>query len=157
MKILIPVDGSESALWTIKQAAVLLDKAIAEIYLFLVVVPMPAELPWSFYAIDEEAGANEALRKADDEARNLGLKVARVEHQTFHEPASAICNYAKEQGIDLIIIGSHGYQGLAKFLMGSVSERVFKQAEQPVIIIRNDQEHTVEISHFEQATLKQAF
>ena len=75
----------------------------------------------------------------------------KAEYTTFHEAVAAICQYADEIQADLIVIGSHGYQGLAKFLMGSVSERVFKEANQPVIIVRNDKSHSIEISHFDEA------
>lgn len=156
MKVLIPVDGSEPSIWTIEEAAIFLDKGATEIYLFMVIVPVAAEIPWGFYAIDEEESANTALRIAENKAKMAGLNVVKAEHRIFHEPASAICDYAAEQAIDLIVIGSHGYQGVARFLMGSVSERVFKHAEQPVIIVRNDQAHTVEISHFEKTGLRQA-
>lgn len=156
MKVLIPVDGSEPSLWTIREAGNFLDKRAAEIYLFMVLVPVAAEIPWGFYAIDEEEGANTALRIAESEAMDAGLRVVKTDHATFYEPASAICDYARTQGMDLIVIGSHGYRGVEKLLMGSVSERVFKQAEQPVIIVRNDKAHTVEISHFEKTGLRQA-
>lgn len=156
MKVLIPVDGSEPALWTIQEAGTFLDKRAAEITLFMVVVPVGAEMPMGFYAIDEEDRALAALRIAENEARTAGLRVVKTDHVLFHEPASAICEYAQKEGMDLIVMGSHGYQGIAKFIMGSVSERVFKQAAQPVVIVRNDKAHTVEISHFEKSGFRQA-
>lgn len=155
MKVLIPVDGSERSLETIREAARILDKATAQVFLFLVVVPVVAELPTALLQESEEEAAAAILRDAEREARNAGLWVADKEYRIFHDPASAICDYANEKQMDRIIIGSHGYQGFARFLMGSVSERVFKQAEQPVIVIRNDKTHSVEISHFDKAALKQ--
>lgn len=154
MKVLIPVDGSEPSLYTIQAAARFLNKAESEIYLFTVRVPVPAEVPWALMA-DEETSLK-TLEKAKLAAQALGLTVAKAEFTTFHEAASAICQYAGDIQADLIVMGSHGYQGLAKFLMGSVSERVFKEANQPVIIVRNDPSHAVEISHFEAAGLLQA-
>jgi nucleotide-binding universal stress UspA family protein len=155
MKVLLPVDGSDRSLATIRQAARMLDKATAQIYLFLVVVPVVAELPTALLLESDEEAAMSILREAEREARNAGLWVAGKEYRIFHDPASAICDYATERQMDQIIIGSHGYQGFAKFLMGSVSERVFKQAEQPVIVIRNDKAHSIEVSHFDKAALKQ--
>jgi nucleotide-binding universal stress UspA family protein len=88
------------------------------------------------------------LEQARQAAAEAGLSIKRAEHTTFHEPASAICDYAEKIEADLILIGSHGYQGIAEILMGSVSERAFKHATQPVII-RNDQAHTTDIRRFE--------
>lgn len=155
MKALIPVDGSEQSLKTIQMAAQFLDKRSVDVLLLTVIVPMVAEMPMALLSKDPETAAAEILRNAEILAKESGLRVVHAEALTFHEPASAICDYAKAQQIDQIIMGSHGYQGLAKFLMGSVSERVFKQAEQPVIILRNDQTHTVEDNHFEEPELQQ--
>jgi nucleotide-binding universal stress UspA family protein len=57
-------------------------------------------------------------------------------------PASAICDNANESDMDLIIIGSHGHQGLAKFLMGSTTKGVFKCAAKPVIVLNNAEQTT---------------
>ena len=148
MKVLIPVDGSEPSFYTIQAAARFLNKELSRIYLFTVRVPVAAEMPWAL--TDDEESVLKTLERARQEAEEAGLTVERVEHTTFHEPASAICDYAEKIEADLILIGSHGYQGIAKFLMGSVSERVFKQAKRLVIIIRNDEDHTVETSSFDE-------
>lgn len=155
MKILIPVDGSESALWTIREAGHFLETRHAEIYLFMVVVPVPAELPWALLHPQDEPAARRVLDEAERQARAAGLHVAGREYRIFHEPASAICDFADQKGMDLIVIGSHGDHGLNRMLMGSVSERVFRQAGQPVIVVRNDKAHTVEISHFDRTGLVQ--
>lgn len=154
MKVLIPIDGSEQSLNTIKAAACFINKKNTRLYLLTVRVPIAAEVPWAL--MEDEEAVLKILSAAKLQAQAMGFKVAKAEHTTFHEPASAICEYADEIQVDLIVMGSHGYQGLAKFLMGSVSERVFKEAKQPVIIVRNDKSHTVEISHFEETGLEQA-
>lgn len=46
-----------------------------------------------------------------------------------------ILGFAKKEGGDLIIIGSHGKRGLEKILLGSVAERVLKNAHCPVLIM----------------------
>lgn len=152
MKVLIPVDGSDPSFYTIQSAARFLNKTSAKVYLFMVKVPVAAEMPWAL--MNDEDSVLKTLERSKQEAATAGLSVEKAEHITFHEPASAICEYADEIQADLILIGSHGYQGLAKFLMGSVSERVFKQAKRPVIIIRNDQDQTAEVSNFEESGLR---
>lgn len=153
MKVLIPVDGSEQSLYTIKAASRFLNKETSRIFLFTVRVPVATELAWTL--MEDEEAALSILNKAKLEAQVMGLKVEKAEFTSYFSPAAAICEYATEMEADMIVIGSHGYQGLAKFLLGSVSEGVLREAKQPVIIVRNDKSHTVEISHFEQSGLQQ--
>ena len=49
--------------------------------------------------------------------------------------AEEIINYTESQGIDMIIMGTHGYKGLEKVLFGSVAEKVVKTAPCPVLTI----------------------
>ena len=50
-------------------------------------------------------------------------------------PAEEILNYVKENGIDLIIMGTHGRKGLEKVLFGSVADYVVKHSEVPVLTV----------------------
>jgi len=58
-------------------------------------------------------------------------------------PAYAIVDYAKESGIDLIIMGTHGRGVLAHLMMGSVAERVVRLASCPVLTVRHPQHEFV--------------
>lgn len=55
---------------------------------------------------------------------------------TVGNPSSEIIDYAVAQGIDLIVIPSHGRTGLSRFLLGSVAERVVRFAPCPVLVLR---------------------
>ena len=55
---------------------------------------------------------------------------------TSSSPAFAIIDYAREHGIDLIIMGTHGRGALGHVLMGNVAERVVRLAPCPVLTIR---------------------
>jgi len=52
------------------------------------------------------------------------------------DPHDVIVEYAKAYGIDLIVMGTHGRQGAAHVLMGSVAERVVRSAPCPVLTVR---------------------
>ncbi len=52
------------------------------------------------------------------------------------KPFDAIVNMAKEKHADLIVVGSHGRTGLAKILMGSVTERVIGLSECAVLVVK---------------------
>jgi nucleotide-binding universal stress UspA family protein len=52
------------------------------------------------------------------------------------EAPDQIVRYAKTAGIDLIVLGSHGRHGFKRALLGSVAERVAREADCPVLIVR---------------------
>lgn len=53
-----------------------------------------------------------------------------------HSPARAICDYAKDHGIDAIAVGSHGHGRIEAWLIGSVAERVVRHAHCTVFVFR---------------------
>lgn len=57
--------------------------------------------------------------------------------------ALAIVQYAKEQDVDLIVMGTHGRGGLAHLFMGSVAERVVRIAPCPVLTVRHPEHEFV--------------
>ncbi len=63
-------------------------------------------------------------------------------HKNLHfevkigDPSAEIIDYAKNNPIDLIVIASHGYTGVTRFLLGSVTERVVRFAQCPVLVWR---------------------
>ncbi|MFK7818330.1 MAG: universal stress protein [Planctomycetaceae bacterium] len=57
-------------------------------------------------------------------------------HALLGDPGTVIVEYAKEQGVDLIVIPSHGYHGVNRLVLGSVAERVLRHAECPVLVLR---------------------
>jgi nucleotide-binding universal stress UspA family protein len=54
-------------------------------------------------------------------------------------PADEIIEYARDNAIDLIVVGTHGRPGVAHLLMGSVAEKVVRGAPCPVLTLRNAQ------------------
>lgn len=129
MKILIPIDGSESAIATMKWAANTLDKSNTTYYLLCVVDdPMIAE-----YEIKD------ALRILEDGKTLLEDAGCTVEKAEFVEgsPANRICAYADDMNVDQVLIGSHGRSGLAKVFLGSVSSEVLERCNKPVFLFRN--------------------
>lgn len=64
---------------------------------------------------------------------------AGVPHEHFlltGSPAEQIVGFAKEKGVDLIVMSSHGRTGLGRLVMGSVAELVLRNAECPVLIVK---------------------
>lgn len=77
--------------------------------------------------------------------RDLDAAITPSDHETLdvrttitHAPnvSRAIADYAKDNAIDLIIVGTHGRNGFHRFLIGSVAERVMRTAPCPVLTVR---------------------
>jgi universal stress protein A len=52
------------------------------------------------------------------------------------DPAAEIVRWAKGHGPDLLVLGTHGRRGLRRFVLGSVAERVLREAPCPVLVAR---------------------
>jgi nucleotide-binding universal stress UspA family protein len=60
-----------------------------------------------------------------------------VEVTTHTHPATAICDRAERDDVDMIVVGTLGRTGLARLLIGSVAERVVRHATTPVLCVRD--------------------
>jgi nucleotide-binding universal stress UspA family protein len=69
----------------------------------------------------------------EDDRRALAAKTIVL---TSNTPAQSIVSYAKDAGIDLVIVGTHGRGGNEHFAIGSVAERVVRLAPCPVLTVR---------------------
>jgi nucleotide-binding universal stress UspA family protein len=87
-----------------------------------------------YYGIPEPN--EEALREmlADLKPHEDGIPCERFLLQG--SPAERIVEFAKEKGVDLIVMSSHGRTGLGRLLIGSVAESVVRRAECPVLIVK---------------------
>jgi nucleotide-binding universal stress UspA family protein len=59
-----------------------------------------------------------------------------VVHVRIGEPSAEILALAEDVAADLVVIGSHGRTGAARAILGSISERVVREAKCPVIVVR---------------------
>ena len=70
-------------------------------------------------------------------ARVMAAGVADVEVSAWYGPAAkAIIDTARYRGADLIVMSSHGRSGVARLVMGSVTERVLRGTSVPILVIR---------------------
>ncbi|HEY9686868.1 MAG TPA: universal stress protein [Coleofasciculaceae cyanobacterium] len=129
MKILISVDGSENSNYMVEWACQVFHKENNEFYLFTVISePMLTE-----YKLEDAVAI---LAKAKDKLESCGFQVKKAEYMTG-DPAQRICQYADDEAVDQVLMGSHGRSGLAKVLLGSVSEAVLEHCNQSVFIYRH--------------------
>jgi universal stress protein A len=57
-------------------------------------------------------------------------------HLVIGDPATAVAELAASEGVDLIVMGTHGRTGLRRLLMGSVAEAIVRRAPCPVFIMK---------------------
>jgi nucleotide-binding universal stress UspA family protein len=77
---------------------------------------------------------------SDDDRARLTLRLARI---TDLSPAAAITAYAEEHHVDLVLMGTHGRRGVAHLFLGSVAERVVREAPCPVLVVRHPEHEFV--------------
>jgi nucleotide-binding universal stress UspA family protein len=140
-KILVTLDGSELAKTALGQAEKLAKTFDAEIILFQVVPFMPIygspELVMPLI-IDEKQkeAAEKYLANLAEELRKKGLKVAAMV-RTGQQVAVEIIDFAKETGVDLIIMCTHGRSGISRWVLGSIAHKVLTRAETPILLVRS--------------------
>ncbi|MBI5349762.1 MAG: universal stress protein [Chloroflexi bacterium] len=142
-KILIPLDGSELAEQAIPAAMALARQSQGEILLLRVPVFETAVMPaFGGYGVmypeqsleHSRAEAREYLKATQQHnvAPDISCRALIVDGDV----ASAIVDVAKEENVDVIVMSTHGYSGVTRWVMGSVTERVLGDASCPVYVVR---------------------
>jgi len=142
-KVLVPLDGSDLAGCVLDHVKALVKEGSAgEVTLFNVVKVdvRYAELYGQNFDINAMrealfASARKYLAKIESQLNSEGIKV-KTEFLEANSPAYKITEYAQENGMELIIMGTHGYTGLKKMIMGSVASGVLNSSPVPVLLIR---------------------
>lgn len=80
-----------------------------------------------------EADAETALAPVVDAAEDAGLEV--VEAVVEGRAQDRLIEYVEEEGIDLIVMGTHGKDGLSRVLLGSTTEKVVRNSPAPVLAV----------------------
>ena len=141
--ILVPVDGSSTALVAVSKAAGLAKAFGSEVTALYVLDPYPftgvgADFAYgqAQYLSAATAEANAALEAAKQELQAQGVPAKTLvgEGHAVHE---GIVRVGENVGADLIVMGSHGRRGLEKLVLGSVAQRVLSTAHMPVLVVRS--------------------
>jgi nucleotide-binding universal stress UspA family protein len=144
-KILYPTDFSEYSLAALPYAVSLTQQNDAELYC-LHVVEMPHEeyltseymVPLNVPHVPEDKVLRTArARLKRFVAENLSDFDKLTSRVLVGAPFVEIIRYARDQSIDLIVIGTHGHSALAAMLLGSVAEKVVRKAPCPVLTVRD--------------------
>jgi nucleotide-binding universal stress UspA family protein len=145
-KIVVPLDGSGWAQRAIPHAVDIARSNGAEIILLHVFRPPASEYTDQIALAGQDDQTNQLreqmkqyliglrseLRGEDVEVRCQLIEGGGV--------ANLICDYVNNEGVDLVVMSTHGRSGLAEFFFGSVANKVMQRLKVPVLLIHPDKE-----------------
>lgn len=141
--VLLPTDGSDESLGALDHALDIADAYDAALHALYVVDTSYPYTGFDDGAIDlkpirealREEG-EETLRRVEERAERAGTEFVGAirEASVVHR---AVLDYADGNDVDLIVMGTRGRRGLDRWLLGSVTERVVRTADVPVLTVRS--------------------
>ena len=137
-RILVPTDFSETSAAALRYACALARRFAARVYLLNV-----ADYPGISAEGDYPANIIETMQNAaHDHLRHLlteqDVEDLQPDYATrIGPPAEEIVQYAHEHAIDLIVMGTHGREGVMRVVLGSVAETVVRRAPCPVLTVHH--------------------
>ncbi len=141
-KILVPIDGSSYSMKAAKYAIEVAKLQSAQILCIHIVAKLPYGYGYAGSSIEKYfediknqslSWFNQIIKMGEDS----GIKDIKT-HILINalSIADAIINYAKDNSMDLIVIGTRGSTGLERFMLGSIANGVTKYAHCPVFLVR---------------------
>lgn len=139
-RILVPVDFSETSAAALKYALALADAFGSQVHVLHVVDASASQHLAAEMAMVSDTALEAERTRAEAELAQLLTRdeVSRYRARLVTvsgAPFSGIVTYARQEGIDLIVMGTHGRGPVAHLLIGSVAERVVRKAPCPVLTI----------------------
>lgn len=139
-RILVPFDGSplseralERALSIHPEADIVVLHVINPIEIVYEAESKGLQTAESWHNQMTEQARN-LCAEAEERAEEMGCTISTIVQ--MGQPARKILECIAKQGIDHVIMGSHGRSGVSRLLLGSVAERVMRQSPVPVTIVR---------------------
>jgi nucleotide-binding universal stress UspA family protein len=143
VRILLAIDDSKFSQAAVRTVVAQVRTKGTEVRVLHVVEPivtyisaMAPQLVPSIAEVEEECKkqATRLVQRAAQKLRNAGFRTSEV--VDAGDPKVSIIEHAAEWRADLVVVGSHGWKGLSRFLMGSISEAVARHAGCSVQIVR---------------------
>ena len=144
-RILVPIDFSDASHEAIRHATEIAQTYGAEIHLLHVVEEVV--YPSAYGMGDAYFPTQNVIKKVEETLAEMARDEIGYEHIMIaavvgYAPLSII-DYAEENEVDLIVIATHGRSGFERMLLGSVAERVIRQAPVPVFIVKPERKSLV--------------
>jgi nucleotide-binding universal stress UspA family protein len=135
--ILHPTDFSENARRAFELACALARDYGAKL-LLLHVRPLPVVPPTEIVEFPPEPGAyHDALREKLEALKPDDPRIVVERYRLVGDESEEIVRFAEDKGCDLIVMGTHGRSGLGRLIMGSVAEKVLREAPCPVVTVKH--------------------
>ncbi len=137
-RLLVALDASERAAQVLDAAARLAELTGAKLILYRAIT-VPPELPREVLVTTDTRLEDVLVRNAHRDLERMAGRVApslieRISTR-FAIPWDGICRAAREDDVDLIVIGSHGYGGIDRIL-GTTAAKVVNHADRNVLVVR---------------------
>jgi nucleotide-binding universal stress UspA family protein len=143
--ILIPTDGSGVAAKAIRAGVQLAKEMGARVTGFYAQEPRPVHLDNAGYAVEKDLlrefdrrsreFAQRCVGEIESAAKAAGVPFDHMVVKSEH-PDRAIIAAAKSRKCDAIFMASHGHRGLARLVLGSVTNKVLTHSKIPVLVFR---------------------
>lgn len=141
-RILVPTDFSDPAEAALRYAKALAEEFGSTLHL-MHVVPEPYIYPWgteisTMPLVDlltsSETQAADRLKTLVDETGTLKGRVKTI--TAIGTPVDKILQQVADDGIDLVVMGTHGRGAVGHLLLGSVAERIVRRSPVPVLTVK---------------------
>ena len=144
--ILVPIDGSPLSERALRYALPLAERHGARLTLLHVAAPLLDAIAGGGAPVREPALDAAWLaedRKAVERIAKRARKQTAVQVDVAYRsgrPAPTIADYAATEGVDLVVLCTHGRGGFSRFWLGSVADGVMRRSEAPVLLIKPGEE-----------------
>jgi nucleotide-binding universal stress UspA family protein len=138
-RILVGLDASPRAQGVL-DAALDLAKRTGSKLILARAVGIPIEIPVEAYAMPPQSLEGllreQAQKYVDQVEASIPVELRGGTKVAVGTPWQAICEMAKTENVDLIMVGSHGYQGLDR-LIGTTAAKIVNHADRSVLVVRD--------------------
>jgi nucleotide-binding universal stress UspA family protein len=141
-KLLVPTDGSHLAVAAAQTAVELAKSQSASVVGVYVIDPFPyigigdaSAVGLQAYLSEAKGAAGKALEALAQICQAAGVPFTgqTIERNVVYE---GILETAEAEGCDLVVMGSHGRQGVKALILGSVAQKVLTHAKVPVLVVK---------------------
>lgn len=133
--ILVATDFSTTSQKALQYAVAIAVRYNSKIHLVHVIEPIAYE----FLSPQNMSEAHEQLRRvAEQQLQKVGAELGTVRHQVYLKdcPAcDAVEEVVRQNDVDLVVVGTHGSEGIEKFVFGSTAEEIFRRVTCPVLTV----------------------
>jgi len=132
--VLVPIDFSDTSFTALKPAREFVAD-LSQLHVLHVLPQLhPAEPGVVWQSVSPESRQQHAEAALKTKLQERGYEGVQV-RVAIGTPSHEIVDYAKDEGVELIVMPTHGYTGVKRVLIGSVAEQVARLAHCPVLLL----------------------